>query len=666
MKFRTSASLIALGLLSIGGANAQSSSSVLSSPFGQTVKSAVNAAGITKQQARNALSAAALAKADARHLDRLLENETNEFIVLFADEAPARAAVAASQREALELKKSAYAATRKRVRAQFDASELEFVREFSYTPDALVRVNSRAALVKLLNRSDVKLIVENVKAVRSMAESLPLIHQPDAVTAGRNGAGTTVAVLDGGTDYRRTAFGSCTSPGVPATCRVVAAVATGSEPYSLNDDHGTNVAGIVAGVAGGARIAAIDVFDSTGGTLAMVKAGVDWAIGNQSTYNIVAMNLSLNFLNLGKYTSACSSDPVGAYVTQMFASARAVNIVPIVSAGNMGYLDGVNSPACAANAVSVGAFYDANIGGVSYSSPFACTDASTAVNKVSCFSNGGDLVTMFAPGAAITAANVTEYGTSQAAPHVAGAVAVLRGANAAPSDSIDQTIARLKNTGLTITDQRNGKVKPRLDLAASLIGLIPDPAYRTVSQQVYLAYFGRPADPGGLYWFANTLKNAGAPSDVVALEQAYNSNATVKALIDSFGTSAESNALYGGDNTAYVTAVYQNLFNRNPDSGGLQFWVNALNSGGLTRGKAALSIMAAGMPNADGVTITKKSSVAVNFTKSLDLAPEISAYNGATAAAKARTMLKQVGSGTDVNAFQPTVDATIAQIVSGQ
>ncbi|SSU64788.1 alkaline protease [Acinetobacter baumannii] len=124
-----------------------------------------------------------------------------------------------------------------------------------------------------------------------------------------------------------------------------------------------------------------------------------------------------------------------------------------------------------AGAVRVGAVYDSNIGGVSWGNPVKCSDPTTAADKVACFSNGGSLVTLLAPGAMITAGGYTMGGTSQATPHVAGAIALLRANSVSPTESIDQTISRLKATGKPITDSRTGLVFPRIDLLAATNGL---------------------------------------------------------------------------------------------------------------------------------------------------------------------------------------------------
>ena len=60
----------------------------------------------------------------------------------------------------------------------------------------------------------------------------------------------------------------------------------------------------------------------------------------------------------------------------------------------------------------------------------------------------------------------TQGGTSQAAPHAAGAAAVLLEAN--PGLSADAIVSVLKETGVAVSDPRNGLTLPRINLKAAL------------------------------------------------------------------------------------------------------------------------------------------------------------------------------------------------------
>lgn len=328
---------------------------------------------------------------------------------------------------------------------------------YSHLPMMHLLVVTPEALGKVEQLPGVRRVWMDEVHTTQLSSSLALVNQPQVQARGLTGGGTTVAVLDTGVDYTRAAFGSCSAPG--GSCKV--SVAMDFAPDDGVKDahgHGTNVAGIVLGMAPDTRIAALDVFNGGSGYSSDIIAAVNWCVANRAAHNLVAMNLSLGS---GGYAQACPSDVFASPLT----TARAAGIVPVVATGNAGYLDRISSPACVPAAVSVGAVHDSAYG------PFsggACSDSVTAADKVTCFSNAAAFMTMLAPGSLITAAGLTMAGTSQAAPHVAGAVAVV--ASAFPTESAAQWVTRLVDTGVTVTDARTGRTHPRLDIQAATLG----------------------------------------------------------------------------------------------------------------------------------------------------------------------------------------------------
>ncbi|HEX7643215.1 MAG TPA: DUF4214 domain-containing protein [Burkholderiaceae bacterium] len=192
--------------------------------------------------------------------------------------------------------------------------------------------------------------------------------------------------------------------------------------------------------------------------------------------------------------------------------------------------------------------------------------------------------------------------------------------------------------------------------------------YAAVVQQLYLAYFGRPADPAGLANFEAQLLAAGAPADIQSLVQAYGSNPAVQALIDAFGTSAESQTLYGNGTTDdFITAVFEHVLSRAPQPGGMQFWEAQLGSG-LSKGNAALAIMAGALANTsaqgklDAALIDNRIAVAEQFSASVSSENAAGAYRGAPAAGMARALLAGVTASSNAGSYQAAIDQTIAAL----
>ena len=357
-----------------------------------------------------------------------------------------------------ELRAKRYREIKDAVTTQVPQAGMEHLSDYTHLPFSFKRFKTGDALKALAARAEVRGIYLDRSFHAVATANLDLIKQPATTAAGYGGSGATVAVLDNGIDYTNAAFGPCTAPATPsATCKVAASVSLGTG--TTDNSHGTNVSAVVLGVAPQARVAAVNVFSGTSASSSVILQGINWAISNRSTYNIVAMNMSLG--DGVKYTATCSSgNPYKTAIT----NAISAGITVVAAAGNEAYTDGIAMPACTPGVVSVGAVYDNNYGAITWGSNL-CTDSSTSADKVTCFSDSASFLTMLAPGAMITAAGITEAGTSQASPHVAGAVAVLRAAF--PSETLSATLSRLTSNGVSVTDSRNGLVKPRLNLAAS-------------------------------------------------------------------------------------------------------------------------------------------------------------------------------------------------------
>lgn len=201
--------------------------------------------------------------------------------------------------------------------------------------------------------------------------------------------------------------------------------------------------------------------------------------------------------------------------------------------------------------------------------------------------------------------------------------------------------------------------------------------YTSVVQQLYVSYFGRPADYYGLQNFAAALDKMGAPKDFAAVQAAVQADkagtTALSQLVNSFNSSAESVALYGNDNSQigigkFVNAIYQNVLGRDADKSGFDFWVNAINTGELTKANAAAAITQAALTNTsdqgklDALTVQNKLAVATAFTTALDTPAEITSFSGDAAAAAARSLLLGVNSSTNLTAYQANINDTIDKL----
>jgi len=131
-------------------------------------------------------------------------------------------------------------------------------------------------------------------------------------------------------------------------------------------------------------------------------------------------------------------------------------------------------------------------------------------------------------------------------------------------------------------------------------------AYLNTVQKIYMGYYQRPADPGGLIHWATQL-------DAVS--------GNLNQIIATFASSPESVALYGTINSTTISGVvnqiYGALFNRSAEPGGLAYWVGEFNAGRLTAATIMLGILN-GAQGADLVSVNNKLDAANLFTNTID------------------------------------------------
>ncbi|MFY1699321.1 S8 family serine peptidase [Solwaraspora sp. WMMA2101] len=188
-------------------------------------------------------------------------------------------------------------------------------------------------------------------------------------------------------------------------------VRAGRDTIDNDDDptdcrgHGTHVAGTVGGttygVAKNVELVAVRVLDCNGnGNVATVITGIDWVTADHDPGEPAVANMSLG-------------GPAYAPMDEAIARSTADGVTYVVSAGNDSGADACGySPARAPQAITVAA---------------TGPDDTRAA-----FSNIGGCVDIFAPGVDIVSAGITDdtaarpaSGTSMAAPHVAGAAALI-------------------------------------------------------------------------------------------------------------------------------------------------------------------------------------------------------------------------------------------------
>lgn len=395
----------------------------------------------------------------------------------YLDEANLSKAAIASQRSAL-------AQARANVVNQLAGTQYSVTANDWVIPYMALAVDA-TALQMLLASPDVTSIAEDTKLQGSLIDSTGIVGATVAWARGYDGTGYSVAVIDTGSDLTHPFFASkiigeacysavfggseqslCPNGQQSQTGTGSSASCTGN--YSgTSCSHGSHVAGTVlgsnvsfSGVAPGAKLISIQSFTRNNGAgcsptpcnyvyWSSVVSGMNYVYINRESFSAppVAVNLSLQ--DSSNYTSSCDANYQA--FTDMVNTLRAVGIATVVAAGNFSYTTGVTYPACISSVITVG---------------------STEKNDtVASYSNSSNQLEIWAPGSAINSSVIGGgyeqfWGTSMAAPHLAGAWAIIR--QAVPNASVDEVLALLQASGVNVTDPRNSVTKPRLQVENSL------------------------------------------------------------------------------------------------------------------------------------------------------------------------------------------------------
>jgi serine protease len=220
------------------------------------------------------------------------------------------------------------------------------------------------------------------------------------------------------------------------------------EQFELASWHGTHVAGTiaassnnsmgVAGVAFNAKILPARVLGKCGGYTSDIADAIIWASGGE--VNDVPVNHKAQVINISLGTSGGCDRTTQAAID----SARSRGTVIVVAAGNESRDVSNSNPANCQGVIAVTAI-DRSGSRAWYSNFGSLVSIAAPGGEISTSTSGGILSTLNAGSIAPGADSYESYqGTSMAAPHVAGVVALMLSKN--PSLSPDDVAGKLMST----------------------------------------------------------------------------------------------------------------------------------------------------------------------------------------------------------------------------
>lgn len=386
----------------------------------------------------------------------------------------------------------------------------------------------RAALDALAADPAVSRIDLDLPGGGHMAEAAPLAGIDAPRAEGLDGRGIKVGVIDSGAllahaDFAGRIVGQqcfCARARGPGGC-CPNGQATQSGPGAALDQHGhgTNVTGIAAGggaiarpgVASASDIVLVRTLDSENRFCCTsdIVAALDWIRVHHPDTRVINASVGTGAL----FERACdTADASTTALARALDALRANGTSVTVSAGNQGSRVAIAAPACVRSAIAVGAVWDANLEPLSF---LGCTDTPTR-DQPACFSNSSAGVDLYAPGAFVRSSGLNGAtssfgGTSQAAPLVAGCIALMH--QAVPGATPAAIEAALAQTPASVVDPKNGMAFPRLDCGASIAALRAATGYR-IGADSSGAFFV-PSQPGHGY-FVEVIGTAAAPQVAVS------------------------------------------------------------------------------------------------------------------------------------------------------
>ena len=247
--------------------------------------------------------------------------------------------------------------------------------------------------------------------------------------------------------------------------------------------HGAWVEGILSAVAPQAHILRLDVPLEIPGTpdspcFAFSTHTLTQALASAlELHRQVGIDVINYSIEQGRFDASCPANGTEGFLIQALVRE---GVIFVTAAGNQGFWNALGFPSCMPETLSVGAVYDYTSSQLELAG--VCADL-PVVDKVTCYSNSASFLDALAPGSWIAVSDeLSNIGTSAAAPHVAGIVALLR--QLEPALSLSDIRALLLQTGKPVLDARNGLTFPRVDALAAVEAVLQRSPVPTLAQLV--------------------------------------------------------------------------------------------------------------------------------------------------------------------------------------